>query len=176
MNRVQKRFTRSRSRRNQRSARVKDSSGVGMTCPEGKESSSWSATRDLSCNHRIAVKFKQADCAQCESRQLCTRSKKGPRHLTIKPREEHEVLVEARALQAHSDWKNRYKLRAGIEATMSQGVRSNDLRRSRYRGLRKTSLQHVAISAAINIQRITDWFAGIPIGATRVARFARLAA
>ncbi len=146
-----------------------------MTCPKGKESSSWAATKDLSGNSRIAVKFKQADCAQCESRQLCTRSKKGPRHLTIKAREEHDVLVEARALQAHADWKHRYKLRAGIEATMSQGVRANDLRRSRYRGLRKTSLQHVAISVAINIQRVTDWFSGIPSASTRVSRFARLA-
>lgn len=147
-----------------------------MICPQGKASSSWSATHDLSGHQRIAVKFKQTDCAQCESRQLCTRSKKGPRHVTIKPREEHQALVEARALQAHADWKNRYKLRAGIEATMSQGVRLTDLRKARYRGLRKTSLQHLAIAAAINIQRVSNWLADIPIATTRVSRFARLAA
>jgi transposase len=85
---------------------------------------------------------------------------KGSRHLTIKPCEEHKALLEAGALQAHDDWKTRYKLQAGIEATMSQGVRANDLRKARYRGLRKTSLQHAAIAAAI---KATDWLANIPI-------------
>ncbi|WP_151756816.1 transposase [Dictyobacter vulcani] len=40
----------------------------------------------------------------------------------------------------------RYALRAGIEATISQGVRTFDLRRSRYVGLPKTHVQPLAIS------------------------------
>jgi Transposase DDE domain len=59
-------------------------------------------------------------------------------------------------------WKQLYNKRAGIEGTISQGVRSVGLRRSRYRGLSKTHLQNVAIACAINMQT------------TRTSAFARL--
>lgn len=34
------------------------------------------------------------------------------------------------------------------------------IRRSRYRGLAPTRLQHVAMAAAINLTRIADWLSG----------------
>ncbi len=66
--------------------------------------------------------------------------------------------------------------RAGIEGTISQGVRAFGLRRSRYRGLAKVHLQHVATAAAIDLARLSDWFRAIPRAATRTSRFAALAA
>ena len=66
--------------------------------------------------------------------------------------------------------------RAGIEGTLSQGIRASGLRQTRYRGLAKTSLQNTAIGAAINVVRVVDWLNGKPQAATRQARFARLAA
>jgi transposase len=50
-----------------------------------------------------------------------------------------------------------YAQRAGIEGTLSQGVRAFDLRRSRYMGLAKTHLQHILIAAAINLVRVIAW-------------------
>jgi transposase len=50
-----------------------------------------------------------------------------------------------------------YARRAGIEGTISQGVRTFDLRRSRYIGLAKTHLQHILISLAMNLVRIIHW-------------------
>lgn len=147
-----------------------------MTCPEDKKSSSWTAKEGPSGDAHVAVKFRYADCTYCEARSLCTHNRKGPRQITLKSREEYEALSEARAAQLKPEWRERYKLRSGIESTMSQGVRSNDLRRSRYFGLKKTALQHVAMASAINIQRVTDWLGGFPIAATRVSSFARLAA
>jgi Transposase DDE domain len=44
----------------------------------------------------------------------------------------------------------RYGLRAGIEGTISEGLRCHGLRRARYRGQPKTQLQAKAIAAAIN--------------------------
>jgi len=67
-------------------------------------------------------------------------------------------------------------MRAGIEGTLSQGVRTFELRRSRYIGLAKTHVQHVATAAAINLARLADWFAGIPKAQTRQTKFAALAA
>lgn len=67
-----------------------------------------------------------------------------------------------------------YNKRAGIEGTFSQGVRSVGLRRSRYRGLSKTHLQNVAIACAMNLQRLADYWNGIPPASTRTSAFARI--
>jgi hypothetical protein len=40
---------------------------------------------------------------------------------------------------------------------LSQGVRACGRRRTRFRGVAKPPLQHVAIAAAINIDRIVAW-------------------
>jgi IS5 family transposase len=69
-----------------------------------------------------------------------------------------------------------YKRRAGIEGTISQGVRSFGLRRARYWGQAKTHLQHVATAAAMNLSRIADWLGDIPRAKTRKSRFTRLVA
>jgi transposase len=49
------------------------------------------------------------------------------------------------------------------------------LRRTRYRGLPKTHLQHVTIAAAINVDRIVAWLDKRPRATTRTSRFAALA-
>jgi transposase len=54
-------------------------------------------------------------------------------------------------------------------------VRAFGLRRTRYQGLKKTHLQHVAIAAAINIDRIVAWLEERPRATTRTSRFAALA-
>jgi hypothetical protein len=61
-----------------------------------------------------------------------------------------------------------------VEGTISQGVRAFGMRRSRYRGLDKTHLQHVAIAAAMNVDRLVAWFDGRPRAQTRTTRFAAL--
>jgi hypothetical protein len=55
-------------------------------------------------------------------------------------------------------------------------VRAFGLRRSRYRGLAKTHLQHVATAAAINIDRLAAQFRTVPRTATRTSRLAAIAA
>ncbi|MFD3504362.1 transposase [Streptomyces sp. NPDC058676] len=66
----------------------------------------------------------------------------------------------------------RYQLRVGVEDTISQGVGRCRLRRSRYRGLAKTSLQHQLTGAAINLARIDAWLSGTSHARTRVSHFA----
>ncbi len=48
------------------------------------------------------------------------------------------------------------------------------MRRSRYIGQRKTHLQHVAIAAAMNLVRLTDWLNGNEPETTRNSAFAKL--
>ena len=82
--------------------------------------------------------------------------------MTLRPRERHEALQAARRQQETAEWKAEYAVRAGIEGTLSQGVRGFGLRRCRYIGLAKARLQHVATAAAINVYRLSDWLGGVP--------------
>ena len=65
--------------------------------------------------------------------------------------------------------------RAGVEATMSQGVRAFELRQSRYIGEAKTHLQHIWTALAINVVRLVAWWHGERPAPTRISQFARLA-
>lgn len=79
------------------------------------------------------------------------------RSVSFKPQADYETLQAARARQETDAFKQHYKKRAGVEGTISQGTRAFDLRRSRYLGLAKTHLQHLAIAAAMNLTRAIQW-------------------
>jgi IS5 family transposase len=93
---------------------------------------------------------------------LCTRTKAQGRQLSLHPREAHEALAAARARQARDEERRLYGLRAGIEGTLSQGVRAFGLRQARYRGLAKMHLQNVATAVALNVDRLAAWINGRP--------------
>jgi transposase len=145
------------------------------TCPQGKRSTGWWVNTSKTGRITISTKFSRTDCRNCAANRLCTKNgDKNSRKLTMLPREEHELLAAARAKQQTPEWKKIYNMRAGIEGTISQGVRSTGLRRSRYRGQAKTHLQNVAIACAINLQRLTDHWSGVLPAQTRTSTFARL--
>lgn len=123
----------------------------------------------------IHIDFAPDDCAVCPSRSSCTQAKYLPRTLTLQPKEEHEAIQVARKRQRTEEFASLYSQRAGIEGTISQGVRAFGLRRARYRGLKRTHLQEVATAAAVNVGRIANWLNGVPIAATRRSRLAALA-
>ena len=72
----------------------------------------------------------------------------------LHPQPIHEALHERRAEQFTPPFLQRYAIRAGIEGTISQGVRGLGLRQTPYMGLNKTHLHHLAIAAGINLLRI----------------------
>jgi transposase len=154
---------------------VIDWEGQTVTCPQGRVSQSWHPGQDPKGNEIIKVQFGRADCRVCDCRNLCTKSKTMPRGLQFKPRIEYEALQIARQRQETDQFKQTYKKRAGVEGTISQGTRSFDLRRSRYRGLAKTHLQHIAIAAAMNLSRVWAWLNERPKAQTRRSKFLALA-
>jgi transposase len=146
-----------------------------VECPMGKQSKSWRATVDSHKNTVIKVQFDQHDCGVCSSRSKCTRSKKLPRLLTLKPQKLHLALHDARIRQQTESFKQTYGKRAGVEGSISQATGRYHLRHCRYIGLAKTRLQHLITAAAINLTRMWDWWNERPLSQTRVSRFARLA-
>jgi transposase len=145
-------------------------------CPQGKASVSWAERVGPAGHPFIQVRFSTQDCGTCAQRVLCTHAKPPQaRTLTLHPRPQSEALQAAQAWYAGDEGQRQYGRRAGVEGTLSQGVRAYGLRRTRYRGLPKTHVQHVATAAAINIDRIVAWVDQRPRAQTRTSRFAALA-
>jgi transposase len=146
-----------------------------VTCPQGKTSVTWRAGRDEVGAPRITAVFSRTDCGVCAARALCTPAKAARRSVYFHPRPEYEALNAARARMREPAWKQRHRVRAGIEGTLSQGVRAFGMRRSRYIGLAKTGLQQACTGAAMNVSRVVNWLTETPRARTRVTRFAALA-
>lgn len=129
-------------------------------CPAGKRSQFWMPAIDIHEREVIQVKFAKRDCRACAMRAQCTRSSPPRRTITILPEAQHKALQAARERERTEAFKKQYAQQAGVEGTISQGVRAFGLRRTRYIGLEKTHLQHVLSAAAIDLVRVAHWLAG----------------
>jgi transposase len=146
-------------------------------CPQGHASVHWRLGRDVSGDPAIRIRFDGATCRACPTRQACTSARGAPRQLTVRPQAHHEALQAARQRQETPEFKAQYALRAGVESSLSQGIRRFDLRRSRYLGLARTHLQQLLTATAMNMVRVMAWLWGEPLDERRrpPGHFARLA-
>jgi transposase len=143
------------------------------TCPAGRRSSSWQERPARYGGKEIQIKFATRDCKPCPQRPQCTKTKSKRRLLTIQLEAEFRALQKARRQEAEPGFKKRYAARAGIEGTLSQGVRRSDLRRARYVGQAKTHLQNVCTAVALNLVRLWNWLTETPLATTRRSAFAK---
>ena len=146
------------------------------TCPEGQTSVQWTPVIDNRGSQVIQIRFSTTTCRVCPSLRSCVQSKKKyPRRLlTVRPKDQHVALQERREREKTPEYAREYARRAGIEGTLSQGVRRCGMRRSRYVGLARTHLGHVLTAAALNVVRVAEWLAGTPRARTRLSPFAQL--
>jgi len=171
------------TRRDQRwQARAKE--GFGMAafaidwerrrarCPRGCESIQWDERTDVRGNASIYIRFAKVDCGPCPCRAQCTKAAR--RSIAIRPRAQYEALQERRAQQETEAFAAEYARRAGIEGTISQGVRAFGLRRAKYIGTAKTHLQHILTAAAIDFVRVAAWLDDMPLATTRRSAFVTL--
>ncbi|MET7702648.1 transposase [Streptomyces sp. NPDC005485] len=126
-------------------------------CPRGATSVSWTQL-NISGHTYLQARFAERDCRPCPDRARCTSSPTRPRSVAVLPRPLHEIQMRNRLDQKTEQWQRRYAIRAGIEATLSQNVRAPGLRRSRYRGLARTHVQHVLTAMACNLSRLADCY------------------
>ena len=145
-------------------------------CPAGKVSERWQPARDTHGNAMIVIQFAPEECQACALRVRCTKAQSGGRGLSVRPREQHIALQAARAYQETEEFRTKYKRRAGVEGTFTQGNRRCDLRHARYLGQAKTHLQHLLTAIAINLLRLMAWLAEVPRAETRTSPFAALLA
>lgn len=107
------------------------------TCPAGHASQSWTADHNQG-RTVMRIRFSTTDCKSCALKPHCTRTPR--RLLTPRRREQHEALEAARGRETGKTFAAAYRHRAGIEGTLSQGVRAMHLRRPRYVGFAKMHL------------------------------------
>ncbi len=125
-----------------------------VTCPQGKTSASWRTIRVADGSPRVQALFSRGDCRACSARTVCTPASSGRRTVHVHLREEYKAPNAARARMTDPAWVERYHRRAGVEGTLSQGVRAFGMRRSRYIGLAKTGLQQACTAVAMNVSRV----------------------
>ncbi|WP_328868669.1 IS1182 family transposase [Streptomyces sp. NBC_00287] len=125
-------------------------------CPRGATSVSWTELH-ISGHTYLQARFAERDCTPCPDRARCTSSATGSRSIAVLPQALHEIQIRNRLDQQTELWQRRYAIRAGIESTLSENVRAHGLRRSRYRGLTRTHVQHVLTAMACNLSRLANW-------------------
>jgi len=131
------------------------------TCPAGQTSLHWLPALNNHGKAVIQIKFSKQICRACSVQSQCTRSTPPRRSITVRPEALHNALLQAREREKTDDFAEQYARRAGVEGTISQGVRAFDIRQARYLGLVKTHLQQVLTATVMNITRALHWLAGV---------------
>jgi transposase len=146
-------------------------------CPQEHTSVKWTPGHDVSGDPVFRIRFDQATCRACPTRQVCTAAKDAPRQLPGRPQAHHEARQAARQRQETPEFKEKSTRRSGVESSLSQGIRCFDLRQSRYLGLARTHLQPLLNATAMNLVRVIAWLKGEPLGERqrKPGYFARLA-
>ncbi|MGH3304249.1 MAG: transposase [Streptosporangiaceae bacterium] len=144
-----------------------------VTCPQGVTSTVRSRCRQRG-TEAIVVRSGKAACQACPAKDLCTRSARSGRQLSLRPRQVHDAVAAARAGQDSQQWKDRYKIRAGVEGTIARATHVTGIRRARYLGLPKVTLEHNASATAVNLIRLDAWWTGKPLDRARTTHLQRL--
>jgi transposase len=141
-------------------------------CPGGYTSLSWTPAVDDRTHEVVKIKCAMQDCQPCASRVHGTRATR--RTITVR-RQDHQMAWQAaRARETSAAYTTEYARRAGIEGTLSQGIRAYGRRHARYIGEAKTHLQHILTAAAIKVVRMGNWLMQKPLAKTRTSAFQQL--
>ena len=127
-----------------------------VTCPAGEKSQSWGYINDRHGKPALRVRFSLPTCRACPLHAQCTQSQ--ARVLFLRPDEHsYQALQNARQRQETPEFRVSYAKRAGIEGTIAQAVRTCEIRRSRYIGLKKLNLQAFLTATSMNVLRACHW-------------------
>jgi transposase len=119
-----------------------------LTCPQGV------TTRESYYDYQKEIKtfhFPMSKCNRCPVQSKCTNAAEGRRTVGIS--KVNAELREAEIYNRTEQFKEDMKLRPPIEGKLSELTRYHGMRRARFRGLKKVSLQFYFTAAAVNIKR-----------------------
>jgi hypothetical protein len=118
-----------------------------IACPQGK-----SPVKTKTKKERIAVLFDANDCAVCPLKEQCP-AKEGKKFFYLRYTRKEMRIAKRREYEQTDQFKDRYRWRAGVEATMSEFDRKTGVKRLRVRGLKAVRFSAVLKAAGVNIMR-----------------------
>ena len=128
-------------------------------CPGGQPAARWTPFEDVTRKRElIQIAWTAATCGRCEFRAVCVSGQTG-RFLKVSHR--FPTIKARRQYQKTPEFRQRYRRRAGIEATFSTMVNTCGARRTPYRGRHKTLVKYAALATAINLRRAIAWKTGV---------------
>ncbi len=120
-------------------------------CPGGHASTQCSRLEEAQTG-KVSFRFEwSTHCHDCALRAECV--PEGQKHRTLVVGQYHTPLQARRQAMQTAEFGQQMKQRNAIEGTHSELVRAHGLRRARYRGLKKVTLQNYFIGAACNVKR-----------------------
>jgi transposase len=128
-------------------------------CPNGNKQRCFSETVDGRGRKVFQILWNKEICQNCPFKDKCIQGKKLGR--TIKISRNYKVIQQRRVEQKTDDFHNRYRRRAGVEATFSHLVSCMGARQTPYRGKNKTQLHFLLLAAGLNIKRAVNWDNGL---------------
>jgi transposase len=144
-------------------------------CPAGHKSTDWGHIPDRHGKPSLRIRFPLRLCRACSLHEQCTPV--SAKVLILRPDEaSYTALLLARQRQQTPAFRKLYALRAGIEGTIAQAVRTCEMRRARYIGSQKLRLQAFFTACAMNVLRAVDWMKEAKHACPPISRFARLVA
>jgi hypothetical protein len=156
-----------------------DKEGHVVSCPEGHPAIDHKRLSNNSTARTLHAVFDGDTCRQCPKLEICPVRAPNHRKKGDSPRETSgnfrlEITPELRLRddmllkQQTDEWKEDYKIRSGVEATMSELKRGYGMARLRVRGLSRVHFAVVCKVIACNIKRW--WRASRPFGTDNTPR------
>ena len=130
------------------------SSGKIFACPQGLAPET---VKRKKTRHTAA--FDSLHCSGCPDQAHCP-VKKGKKHYYLRYTEKEMRIAKRRAYEQTDEFKDRYRWRSGVEATMSEYDRRTGVKQLRVRGFDSVRFCATLKAAGINILRaVAVWIA-----------------
>jgi len=122
--------------------------GEVETCPTGH------APVKIKKRKRLSISFASQDCQECPELSKCP-VKKGKKHYYLRFTDKEMRIAKRRKHEHSAEFKDRYRWRAGVEATMSEYDRRTGVKHLRVRGLKAVRFSATFKALGVNIFRAT---------------------
>lgn len=123
-------------------------SGQVVACPQGH------GPAKIKQKKGSSIGFALTDCQDCPRLQDCP-VKKGKKYYYLRFSEKEMRIAKRRDYEQSAEFKDRYRWRAGVEATMSEYDRRTGAKQLRVRGMRPVKYSATLKALAVNIFRAT---------------------
>jgi hypothetical protein len=121
--------------------------GVILTCPKGHVPVSVKKKKTRHC-----AAFDSEQCSQCLNQAVCP-ARQGKKHHYLRYTEKEMRIANRRAYEQTDTFKDRYRWRSGVEATLSEYDRRTGVKRLRVRGLKAVRFCATLKALGINLLR-----------------------